>query len=108
MQDLAADLHIGDRSLRNSLFRSRLDRDGWRRRIDLHGDFDVREPQLRALARLVSLEQPANAHRIKCCVIARNFVDSELADFCWNARQREAWIGEYESLDDDVGTSIAS
>lgn len=37
-------------------------------------------------------------------LIARYFVDSELADFCWNARQREAWIGEYESLDDDVGT----
>jgi len=36
--------------------------------------------------------------------IARYFVDSELADFCWSARQREAWIGEYESLDDDVGT----
>jgi hypothetical protein len=36
--------------------------------------------------------------------IVRYFVDSELADFCWNARQREAWIGEYESLDDEVGT----
>jgi len=36
--------------------------------------------------------------------IARYFIDSELADFCWDARQREAWIGEYESLDDEVGT----
>lgn len=36
--------------------------------------------------------------------IVRYFVDCELADFCWSARQREAWIGEYQSLDDDVGT----
>jgi hypothetical protein len=35
--------------------------------------------------------------------IARYFIDIELADFCWNARQREAWIGEYQSLDDEVG-----
>lgn len=37
-------------------------------------------------------------------MIARHFVDCELADFCWNARQREAWIGEYQSFDDGVGT----
>jgi hypothetical protein len=35
--------------------------------------------------------------------IARYFFDSELADFCWSARQREAWIGEYHTLDNDVG-----
>lgn len=37
-------------------------------------------------------------------MIARHFVDCELADFCWNARQREVWIGEYQSFDDEVGT----
>ena len=34
--------------------------------------------------------------------IASHFIDSELADFCWNARQREAWIGDYQSLDGEI------
>lgn len=37
-------------------------------------------------------------------MIARHFVDSELADFCWEARMREAWIGEYQSPDIESGT----
>jgi hypothetical protein len=36
--------------------------------------------------------------------IVRYFIDSELADFCWDARQREAWVGEYLSFDDDDET----
>jgi hypothetical protein len=36
--------------------------------------------------------------------ILRYFADSELADFCWSARQREAWIGEYQSFEDDAET----
>ena len=36
--------------------------------------------------------------------IARYFFDNELVDFCWNARQREAWIGEYQSFDEEAET----
>ena len=56
------------------------------------------DPVAALLADLTSGLDAVDAARI-----ARYFVDSELADFCWNARQRAAWIGEYESLDDEVG-----
>lgn len=36
--------------------------------------------------------------------IARYFIDSELADFCWEAREREVWIGEYQGFEDEAGT----
>ena len=36
--------------------------------------------------------------------IAARFVECEACDFYWAARTREAWIGEYESLDDDGET----
>lgn len=36
--------------------------------------------------------------------ITRYLIDSELADFCWEAREREAWIGEYQSLENEAGT----
>lgn len=33
--------------------------------------------------------------------IAARVIESEACDFYWAARIQEAWIGEYESLDDD-------
>ena len=39
---------------------------------------------------------------VGAALISRYFIDEELADFCWNTRQREAWIGEYESLDGEI------
>lgn len=34
--------------------------------------------------------------------ILRFHVDKEMADFCWEARQREAWLGEYLSVEEDA------
>ena len=33
--------------------------------------------------------------------LARQFVEAEDADFYWDARAAERWLGAYESLDDD-------
>ena len=33
--------------------------------------------------------------------LARQFIEAEGADFYWEARQRERWLGSYESLDRD-------
>lgn len=34
--------------------------------------------------------------------LARHFVEAEAADFYWDARSRERWLGSYECLDDDT------
>ena len=36
--------------------------------------------------------------------IAARFVECEACDFYWEARIQEAWVGEYECLDDDGET----
>ena len=33
--------------------------------------------------------------------LAQRFLDAEEADFRWEARQQERWLGAYESADDD-------
>jgi hypothetical protein len=33
--------------------------------------------------------------------LAQRFLAAEEADFCWDARADERWIGSYESLDDE-------
>ncbi len=33
--------------------------------------------------------------------LARHFIEAEGADFYWEARQRERWIGTYERLDEE-------
>lgn len=33
--------------------------------------------------------------------LARHFIEAEGADFYWEARARERWLGAYESLDND-------
>lgn len=35
--------------------------------------------------------------------LARHFIEAEGADFYWEARLREKWIGTYERLEDDDG-----
>lgn len=34
--------------------------------------------------------------------LARHFIEAEGADFYWEARLRERWIGTYEGLDEDA------
>lgn len=41
---------------------------------------------------------------VSAAAISSFFIDAELADFCWNARQRAAWIGEYLSFEDEAET----
>ena len=38
--------------------------------------------------------------------LARQFIEAERADFYWEARQREKWIGVYERLDEDEGEAL--
>lgn len=38
--------------------------------------------------------------------LARQFIEAEGADFYWEARQREKWIGAYERLDEDEGEAL--
>ena len=38
--------------------------------------------------------------------LARHFIEAEGADFYWEARQREKWIGTYERLDDGAGEAL--
>lgn len=38
--------------------------------------------------------------------LARHFIEAEGADFYWEARQREKWIGTYERLDDGDGEAL--
>ncbi|MBW8297274.1 hypothetical protein [Sphingopyxis sp.] len=38
--------------------------------------------------------------------LARHFIEAEGADFYWEARQREKWIGNYERLDDGDGEAL--
>lgn len=33
--------------------------------------------------------------------LARHFIEAESGDFYWEARQRERWLGAWESLDDE-------
>ncbi len=33
--------------------------------------------------------------------LAERFLAAEEADFCWDARDEERWLGAYESLDDE-------
>lgn len=38
--------------------------------------------------------------------LARHFIEAEGADFYWEARQREKWIGTYERLEEDGEEAI--
>jgi hypothetical protein len=38
--------------------------------------------------------------------LARHFIEAEGADFYWEARLRERWLGGYESLDPEAGERI--
>lgn len=38
--------------------------------------------------------------------LARHFIEAEGADFYWDARVRERWLGAYESLDDDADDAL--
>ena len=38
--------------------------------------------------------------------LARHFIEAEGADFYWEARQRERWIGAYERLDEEEGDAL--
>lgn len=38
--------------------------------------------------------------------LARHFIEAEGADFYWEARQREKWIGTYERLEEDGGEAL--
>ena len=40
--------------------------------------------------------------------LAQHFLAAEEADFRWDARLRERWIGAYESADDEEGVELAS
>jgi hypothetical protein len=38
--------------------------------------------------------------------LARQFIEAEGADFCWEARLAERWLGAYERLDADDGDAL--
>lgn len=38
--------------------------------------------------------------------LARHFIEAEGADFYWEARLRERWIGTYEGLDEDADAML--
>lgn len=38
--------------------------------------------------------------------LAHKFLDAEEADFRWDARVEERWLGGYEALDDDEGMPL--
>lgn len=38
--------------------------------------------------------------------LARQFIEAEGADFYWEARLRERWIGTYERLEEDAGEAL--
>jgi hypothetical protein len=38
--------------------------------------------------------------------LARHFIEAEGADFYWEARLRERWLGTYEGLEEDAGAVL--
>lgn len=54
----------------------------------------------RVLAALVSGLEIEFGHGVGEA-LAHQFLEAEEADFLWDAREQERWIGAYESVDDD-------